>query len=137
MKTKSFLLAAVLAAVSIAGLAHGQTVPPAPVVQSQALNVELVLPTGFVATYAVASAPRYNYNPVTGATATIAVQFYKDAAAKADKKQPVAFRVYTATVAETAATFTATAVQASSNLVVGIRWLLTKPDFAGASISPQ
>ena len=138
MKTKSLLLAAVLVAVSIAGLVHAQTVPPAPVAPAtQALNCSLTLPDGFVATYAVVSAPRYNYSPVTGATATVTVLFYKDAAAKAAHKQPTAYRSYTATPTETAATFTSAAVTTTSNLAVGVTWALTKPDLAGATLATQ
>ncbi len=79
----------------------------------------------------------YRYSPTTGATATVTVTFYKDAAARTAHKQPTAYRSYTATPTETAATFTSAAVTATSNLAVGVTWALTKPDLAGATLATQ
>ena len=140
MKTKSFLLAAVLAVVSIAGLAHGQTAPTSPTFTApaaQKLAVSHVVADGFTATLAVVSAPRFVYEPTTATvTGAIMVVFYKDAAALASHLRPADFKSYPLSAAQVTSLFTPAAVTASSTLAIASTYLRTLPDFAGATVVP-
>ena len=136
MKLKSLLILGLAAVVSLAGLAHGQTVPT-PAVATQAITCSVVQPNAATATYALAIAPRYTYDPVTGAQANIIVRFFLNKAAYTAGARPLGGKIYTATPAQTTATFTPAAIQANGALSVGATWLLTQPDFTGATLATQ
>jgi hypothetical protein len=137
MKTKSFLFGVIALFSVICGLSYGQTAPTAyapPAVQK--LSVSHATPDGYTATLALVQSPRFDYNPITGtATATISVAFFKDADAFTTHKRPADYSFLRLTAAQTASALSPSAITQSGGtpLAAATAYLLTLPDYAGAT----